>query len=318
MIKFTDCKIGEDVEFYGLIENQTKRYTPNKSGYYSLTLSDGDTSIDARVWDCDMIEKNEVIAGNVYYFYAHVNEYNNKPQFVIRTLRKITEGEVDITQFIKSAPLSKDELIYGIADYTKRIENKILYNLVVKLIKENKGDYFEYPAAVSMHHNFMGGLAYHTLTMLKLGETLLGLYPGMDKNLLYAGIILHDLGKTKELSGYKGTTYTEDGNLLGHIVIGLQMVAVAASEDGVADTEEVKALEHLIASHHGELEFGSPKEPGMMEAYALHLIDLMDSKMAAISPEVVKTKKGSNTAPIGSLNRKTLYVPNFEHEDKEE
>ena len=84
------------------------------------------------------------------------------------------------------------------------------------------------------------------------------------------------------------------------------------SEEGVEDTEEVKMLEHMIASHHGELEFGSPKEPGIMEAYALHLIDLMDSKMAAISPEVLKTKKGQSTSPIGSLGRKTLYVPDID------
>jgi 3'-5' exoribonuclease len=90
------------------------------------------------------------------------------------------------------------------------------------------------------------------------------------------------------------------------------MVAVAASESGVQDTEEVKMLEHMIASHHGELEFGSPKEPGIMEAYALHLIDLTDSKMAALSPEVVKTAKGMQTSPIGSINRKSLYVPKID------
>ena len=312
MNKFKDFNINDDVKFYALVENMQKRFAQGNASYYSLTLSDGDQSVDSRVWNCNLVEYNEVTAGEVYYFEGHINEFNGKPQYVIKAIRKISDDEVDVKEFIKTAPLSEEDLVRGIAIYTKKIENKILYDLVCKLIKENKNKYFTYPAAVSMHHNFVNGLAYHTYSMLRISDTLLNIYPGMNKNLLYAGIILHDIGKTKELSGTKAPTYTEDGNLLGHIVIGLQMVAVAASELDVSDSEEVKALEHLIASHHGELEFGSPKEPGMMEAYALHLIDLTDSKMAAITPEVVKGKKGGQTAPISSLNRKCLYIPDID------
>lgn len=312
MIKFVDIKIGDDVTFYALIENMQKRFTPNKSGYYGATLSDGDSSIDARIWDCNLVESKDIAAGNVYRFTAHVNEYAGKAQYVIKNIEIISEDEIDASKFFKCAPLSKDELNKGIKSYLKKITNPILYKLAVNLIAKVAPEYFEYPAAMSMHHNFLHGLAYHTYTMLNLAEKLLELYPGMNSNLLYTGVILHDIGKTKELSGSKAPVYTQDGNLLGHIVIGLQMVAVAASEEGVEDTEEVKMLEHLIASHHGELEYGSPKEPGIMEAYALHLIDLMDSKMAAISPEVSKTKKGQSTSPIGSLGRKALYVPDLD------
>lgn len=312
MIKFVDIKIGDDVTFYALIESMQKRFTPNKSGYYGATLSDGDSSIDARIWDCNLIETKDITAGNVYRFTAHVNEYAGKAQYVIKNIELVEDGEIDSSKFFKSAPLSKDELNKGIKSYLKKINNPVLYKLCVNLIAKVAPEYFEYPAAMSMHHNFLHGLAYHTYTMLQLAEKLLELYPGMNANLLYAGVILHDIGKTKELSGSKAPVYTQDGNLLGHIVIGLQMVAVAASEEKVEDTEEVRMLEHMLASHHGELEYGSPKEPGIMEAYALHLIDLMDSKMAAISPEVFKTKKGQSTSPIGSLGRKTLYVPDVE------
>jgi 3'-5' exoribonuclease len=312
MIKFVDIKIGDDVTFYALIENMQKRFTPNKSGYYGATLSDGDSSIDARIWDCNLVESKDITAGNVYRFTAHVNEYAGKAQYVIKNIETISEDEIDISKFFKCAPLSKDDLNKGIKSYLKKITNPTLYKLAVNLIAKVAPEYFEYPAAMSMHHNFLHGLAYHTYTMLNLAEKLLELYPGMNSNLLYTGVILHDIGKTKELSGSKAPVYTQDGNLLGHIVIGLQIVAVAASEEGVSDTEEVRMLEHMIASHHGELEYGSPKEPGIMEAYALHLIDLMDSKMAAISPEVSKTKKGQSTSPIGSLGRKALYVPDLD------
>jgi 3'-5' exoribonuclease len=312
MVKFSDVKIGDDVKFYALIESMQKRFTPNKSGYYGATLSDGDTSIDARIWDCNLIESNDVTVGNVYLFDAHVNEYAGKMQYVIKAIKAVEPGEIEVNKFFKSAPLSKDELNKGIKIYIKKITNPILYKLTVNLIAKVAPEFFEYPAAMSMHHNFLYGLSYHTYTMLQLAEKLLELYPGMNSDLLYAGVILHDIGKTKELSGSKSPVYTQDGNLLGHIVIGLQMIAVAANEEGVENCEEVKMLEHMVAAHHGELEYGSPKEPGIMEAYALHLIDLMDSKMAAISPEVAKTTKGQSTSPIGSLGRKSLYVPNIE------
>lgn len=307
-------KIGDDVEFYALVESSQKRYTPNKSAYYGITLSDGDTSIDARVWDVNLVEKNDVVAGGVFQFQAHINEYNGKAQFVVTSIKKVDENEVNISDFYRSAPLSEDELRNSIKSYIRKIHNSILKNLVVGLIAKVPDDYFVFPAAMSMHHNYFNGLAYHTYTMLRLAEKMLEVYPGMNEDLLYAGVLLHDIGKTKELSGPKTPLYTEDGNLLGHIVIGLQMVAKEAALQNVDDTEEFRALSHLIASHHGELEFGSPKEPGMMEAFALHFIDLTDSKMAPISAEVLRTEKGHPTAPIASLNRKSIYVPKINEE----
>lgn len=315
MKKFQEMKIGEDVEFYALVESSQKRYTPNKSAYYGITLSDGDTSIDARVWDVNLIEKNNVNAGEVYFFIAHINEYNAKAQFVVTGIRKVEEGEIQITDFYRSAPLNEEDLKNGIKVYIRLIKNQILRNLVVGLIAKVPDDYFVFPAAMSMHHNYFHGLAYHTYTMLRLAEKMLEVYPGMNADLLYAGVLLHDIGKTKELSGPKSPLYTEDGNLLGHIVIGLQMIAIEAANQQVDDTEEYKALSHLVAAHHGELEFGSPKEPIIMEAFALHFIDLMDSKMAPISAEVLRTEHGKSTAPIASLNRKSIYVPKLHNEN---
>ncbi len=311
MKKFSENKVGETVTFYALIENLQKRSTPNNSGYYGATLSDGEQSVDARIWDCSIVEANNVSAGGVYEIIAHVNEYAGKIQYVVSSIKEVDPNQVNIDEFYKTAPMSKEELNKGIKSYVKKITNPVLYNLTVKLIAKVAPEFFEYPAAMSMHHNYLYGLAYHTFSMLLLADKLLEIYPGMNQDLLYAGVILHDIGKTKELSSSKSPVYTEDGNLLGHIVIGLQMVAVTASEEKIENTEEVKMIEHMLASHHGELEYGSPKEPGIMEAYALHLIDLLDSKMAAISPEVVKTKKGSQTSPIGSIGRKALYVPNL-------
>lgn len=312
MKKFVEMKIGDDVEFYALVESTQKRFTPNKSAYYSVTLSDGDSSIDARVWDVNLVEKNEVIPGKVFLFNAHINEYAGKAQFVISAIKPVTEEEIKNMKFYRSAPVSEEELRTNIKGYIHKIENKVLKNLVIGLISNVSDDYFIYPAAMSMHHNYFSGLAYHIYSMLELASKFLEVYPGMNSDLLYAGVLLHDIGKTKELSGPRTPLYTEEGNLLGHIVIGLQMLAIEADKQGVVETEEYKALSHLLAAHHGELEYGSPKEPCIMEAFALHFIDLADSKMAPISAEVLKTTKGTSSAPIASLGRKTIYVPNIE------
>lgn len=313
MKKFVEMKIGEDVEFYALVESLQKRFTPNKSGYYGVTLSDGDTSIDARVWDVNLIEKNEVTPGSVFFFNAHINEYAGKAQYVITGIKAVSEEEIKDKKFYRSAPMTEEELRCGIKNFIRKINNEILRTLVVNLIAKVPEDYFIFPAAMSMHHNYFNGLAYHTYSMLLMAEKYLEVYPGMNSDLLYAGVLLHDIGKTKELTGPKSPLYTADGNLLGHIVIGIQMLAVEASNLKVDDTEEYRALSHLLASHHGELEFGSPKEPGMMEAFALHFIDLADSKLAPISAEVLKTAKGTSSAPIASLNRKSIYVPNIKN-----
>lgn len=312
MKKFFEMKIGDDVEFYALVESTQKRFTPNKSAYYSLTLSDGDSSIDARVWDVNLVEKNEVNPGTVFRFNAHINEYAGKAQFVISAITPTTDEEVKSMKFYRSAPISEEELRTNIKTYIHKIENKILKNLVVGLISKVSDDYFVYPAAMSMHHNYFSGLAYHIYSMLELASKYLDIYPGMNSDLLYAGVLLHDIGKTRELTGPKTPLYTEQGNLLGHIVIGLQMLANEAEKQNVLDTEEYISLSHLLASHHGELEYGSPKEPGIMEAFCLHFIDLADSKMAPISAEVLKTKKGTSSAPIASLGRKSIYVPNID------
>ena len=308
MRKFSEMKIGEEVSFNALVESMQKRFTPNKKAYYSLGLTDGESIIDARVWDEALVEKNEVKAGYVYAFEAHINEYAGKMQYVVKVIKPVDE-DVDITQFFRTAPLSGEYLKAGIKEFIQRIDNEILKKVVVELIANVKDDYFNYPAAMSMHHNYQYGLIHHTYSMLKLAEACLDLYPNLNKNLLYAGVLIHDVGKTKELSGVHSPVYTQEGNLLGHIVIGLQMLAVVADKLGYQDTEEVKMLEHMMASHHGELEWGSPKEPGILEAYALHYIDLIDSKLAAINPEVGKGQKGQNTGPIGSINRKALYIP---------
>lgn len=304
-MKFNEMKIGDVVEFPALLEDLKLRYTPNQTSYYSANLSDGTDTVDARIWDINL--KKDLKNGTVYLFNARINEYGGKRQFVITQIRDIEESEINLRDFYRYAPIDEAELRAKIKEYIRKITNPILYKLVVTLIKDAEPAYFTYPAATSMHHNYLCGLAYHTYSMARLADQVLVNYPMLNSNLLYAGILLHDIGKTKELSNNISPVYTMDGMLLGHIVIGLNMISNKAKELGYESTEEVQMLLHMIAAHHGELEYGSPKEPATIEALALHLIDLMDSKLASVEAEYEKTPAGEMTQGILSLGKKNLY-----------
>ncbi len=311
--KFKDLKVGDNnIEILALVTDCKVRQTVNQTPYYGLIISDGDTLSDARIWTVNLVNEladKEIKIGTVYKMTIKVNEYGGKNQIIINRIEDAELSKEDEAKFYRTAPLSVDELKQGIKDYINKIGNPILRNLVTKLIMENSDKFFVYPAAMTMHHNYINGLVFHTYSMLLLAEKCSSNYPALNMDLLYSGILIHDIGKTVEISDAKIPTYSPAGNLLGHIVIGLQMLHEAAKDLNVLDTEEVLALEHLIAAHHGELEYGSPKEPLIMEAQLLFYLDLLDSKMAGINAEVVKTELGTNTNPIPTLSRKTLYVP---------
>ena len=309
-MKFKEMKVGDVVEFYGLIEDLKLRHTPNQTSYYSANLSDGTTQVDARIWDVNL--KKDLENGKVYRFNARINEYGGKMQFVVTAIADVEDGEVNLNEFYRSSPLTEAELREGLKGYMRKVDNPILRELIVSLIKDVEDEYFTYPAAVSMHHNYLNGLAYHTFSMARLADQVIINYPAINKNLLYAGVLLHDIGKTKELTSKISPVYSLDGSLLGHIVIGMNMISVKAKELGYEDSEEVKMLLHLIAAHHGELEYGSPKEPQTIEALALHLIDLMDSKLAAVLPDVDAAEPGTFTQGIPSLGRRMIYVPKID------
>lgn len=313
--KFKDLKVGDsNLEILALVTDCKVRQTVNQTPYYGLMISDGENLSDARIWTVNLVNElaeKEIKVGTVYKMTIKVNEYGGKNQIIINRIEDVALTPEEQAKFYRSAPLSVEELKLGIKEYLAKISNPILRSVVTKLITENADKFFTHPAAMTMHHNYINGLVYHTYSMLKIAEVCLLNYPALNKDLLFSGILIHDIGKTVEINDSKIPTYSMEGNLLGHIVIGLQMLHEAAKELNVLNTEEILALQHLIAAHHGELEYGSPKEPLIMEAQLLFYIDLLDSKMAGINAEVVKTDAGSTTNQIPTLNRKSLYVPNI-------
>lgn len=255
--------------------------------------------------------QNEWIIGNVYVFEVEQVIGERISYWLLHT-KDIdvldAKQQNDIYRgFYTSAPLSIEECESRIMDYVHQIDNPVLHDITEKLISKHNKAYFIYPAASRMHHHYVGGLAYHTIGMLEMAESFLKNYPYLKKDYLYAGIMLHDIGKTLELSGVQNTEYTLDGQLLGHLVRGALEIEKMALELHYDGKEEIQMLEHMLISHHGQLQFGAAKRPITPEAIALWYIDTIDSKFRVLGEELAKTENHSFTDTIGVLDKLKVY-----------
>lgn len=209
--------------------------------------------------------------------------------------------------FYAQSPITIHELMTKVYEYIDKIDSKCIKDITKYLVDKQKREYFTFPAATRMHHAYVGGLAYHSLGMLKVADSFLKNYTYLKKDYLYAGVILHDIGKTYELTGVEETEYTIDGQLLGHLIIGALEINKAANKLGYDDSSEVKALEHMLISHHGQPQFGAAKRPQTPEAIALWYIDTIDSKFRALGEELQRTPSGTFTDTIGVLDKTKVY-----------
>lgn len=304
--------IGEKVELILKFQSLQIKKTPSNQEYASVVGFDSKDLIDVKIWKLTPEKKSILTNGGIYYCTGMIKDYQNKPQFNVDDIRYTIKGEVNENDFFEYAPLSKEDLQSKISTYIQTINNEKIKKIVLTAIKKYVNEFFEYPAAMSIHHNYISGLAYHTYSMLTLSNPYLKMYPYLNRDLVYAGIILHDLGKVKELSGSKSTEYTKEGNLLGHISIGLIMLNEICKDLGYDNTEEALSLEHIILSHHGKLEFGSPKEPSIPEAALIFLLDYADSRFAALSKSVDGCDKGGYTDQVFAFDKRTFYIPDIE------
>ncbi len=211
-----------------------------------------------------------------------------------------------ISNFYDYAPLPLKEIRQGIESYLNQIDNKILKAVTHKVYQKYEDQFYLHPAATKFHHAYVGGLSYHTLTMLKMVDAMLTVYDYLNKDLLYAGTILHDISKIEEMTGVDGE-YTKEGQLLGHLVMASNEIEKAADKLGYADSEEVLLLKHLIVSHHGQLNYGSPKKPQTGEALLLWYIDTIDSKFTELKTALEDTKPGEFTSNIAVLDKMRFY-----------
>ena len=235
---------------------------------------------------------------NVYY----LTEYEQ-----VSKLDNLDEMNMAYRMFDSSCPYDLEELRTRINVYVESIENEVIYDITKALLEVNEKEFYIYPAAQRFHHNYVGGLAYHTLGMLDLADSFLANYPYLDKDYLYAGIILHDMGKVKEFSGVENTEYLVEGQLLGHLVIGGLEIDRKALELGYQDKEEVMLLKHMVISHHGQPMFGAARKPQTPEATLLWYIDTLDSKFRVLGEVMDKVEPGKFSDQVAVMDKVKFY-----------
>ncbi|MBA8778680.1 3'-5' exoribonuclease YhaM [Staphylococcus schleiferi subsp. coagulans] len=300
---------GDTVDHFFLIRRATQGVTAQGKDYMTLHLQDKSGEIEAKLWTVSKEDIPLLQPERIIHVKGDIINYRGRKQMKMNQFRLATDQDGMRTQdFIDGAPMSPEEIKDAMQEYIFEIENAPLQRVTRYLLNKYEDRYFVYPAASSHHHNFVSGLSYHVLTMLKIARGLCDIYPELNRSLLYSGIILHDMGKVRELSGPVATSYTLEGNLLGHISIASDDVADAARELNV-DGEEILLLRHLILAHHGKLEYGSPKLPQVKEAEILNYIDNIDARMNMFDKAFKKINKGQFTERIFGLENRQFYKP---------
>ncbi|UZW66493.1 3'-5' exoribonuclease YhaM [Priestia flexa] len=305
-------EVGEQVDLYFLIKSSTRGIASNGKPFLTVILQDKTGDIEAKLWDVSPEDEETYAAEKIVKVAGEVMNYRGRNQLKVRNIRPAQPQDgVRVSDFLEVAPLSREEMVEYITQSIFEMKNSNIQRLTRHLLNKYQSEFLEYPAATKNHHEFVSGLAYHVVSMLKLAKTFADLYPSLNRDLLYSGVILHDLGKVFELSGPVSTTYTVQGNLLGHISIMVNEIGKTAEELGI-EGEEVMLLQHMVLSHHGKEEWGSPKKPLIKEAEMLHLIDNVDAKMNMLDRALDKTKPGEFTERIFALDNRSFYKPTVE------
>ena len=291
-----DLRDGDKINGVYLCKDKRSAQTRNGKAYDNLILQDKTGTLDGKVWDPNSGGIADYDEMDFIEVFGDVISYNNNLQLNIRQIRKAQEGEYIPADYMPTTEKSTDGMYQELMNYVKQIKNPYLRQAVeyyfVKdetFIRRFKG----HSAAKTVHHGFAGGLLEHTLSVVKFCEYMAGAYPILNRDLLYAAAICHDIGKTKELSSFPENDYTDEGQLLGHIVIGVEMVGEAVRSIPGFPEKLANELKHCIVAHHGELEYGSPKKPALAEAVALNFADCTDAKMQTLT-EIFKDKKTSD------------------------
>ncbi|MCC2248932.1 HD domain-containing protein [Virgibacillus sp. AGTR] len=303
--------VGEAFEGFLLIKNVTNGTTSAGKPFLTLQLGDTTGSIDAKLWNVTEDDITTYTNGTVVELKANIIDFRGSAQLQMQQiLVSDATKEMLPEDFMEKAPISKRELQDEIDQTIFEIQNTTIRGIVRSFIERYNHEFFVYPAAASIHHAFISGLAYHTVTMLRIAKSLCSIYPELNKDLLYAGVILHDIGKIHEFTSATDTTRSRDGNLLGHIPIMASEIKEVANELSIEkDNEEIALLQHMVLSHHGKPEWGSARTPLIQEAEILHMIDNIDAKMNTMTKVLSKTNAGEFTEKMFALDNRSFYKP---------
>ena len=308
MSKIKDLKENVRDTIVCIVTECTKGITNSHNAYLNLVLQDNTGKIDAKKWDASEKDMNALKVGNVLSLLVDPIIYKGQMQLKIIDFDEL-KGPIDQKKLIINPPVSTTELETELHSFISEIQDQEIRTIVTEILQNYYDQFLYHPAAKSNHHEYASGLLHHEVSMLKLAKAIIVLYPEIQKDLLYGGIILHDLGKIKELSGPITTEYTTAGKLLGHISI-IQTDIIEAAKKHQITKEKAMLLQHMVLAHHGKYEYGSPVLPHTLEAEVLYLIDNMDSRIHMIIKALNNVEVNSFTNKIPALEGRSFYKHN--------
>lgn len=292
-----DLKEGDQVNSIYLCRKKAELTAKNGRAYDSLILQDKTGTMDAKIWEPGSVGIEDFSEMDYVGIIGEVTVYQKKYQLNVKRARKCSEGEYDPAEYIPVTGKNRKQMWSEMIQLANSVKEPHLRQLIIKFFVEDKDFIHAFQvssAAKTVHHAFMGGLLEHTLGVMKLCNTFSENYPFLNHDLLITAAMLHDIGKTKELSKFPRNDYTDEGQMIGHIVIGVEMIDEKLRE--IPDFPPVLAAElrHCILAHHGELEYGSPKVPAIAEAAALNFADNADAKLEIFKESL---ERGTDTSP---------------------
>jgi 3'-5' exoribonuclease len=310
----TDLGSEQNITTFFLVHEKEIRNTREGKSYLRLELGDRSGTIEARMWDLFEVIAKEINRDDFVKVQARVEIYRNKPQLALQQVRRAKPEEIDLIDFLPHTKEDVEKMHVRLLEYAQTIRNPWLKTLVCGIITDPKISprFKRAPAAKVMHHAYIGGLLEHVVGLCGLAQQLAAHYAELDLDLLLTAAMLHDVGKLDELCYERAIGYTTEGQLLGHIVMEVETVsrAIDAIPNFPAPLKTV--VQHLLISHHGQYEFGSPKLPMIREAMVFHYMDDMDSKIAAVRSALASgAGEDQWSAYSSALGRKFLKLDEF-------
>src|SRR5262245_33046746 len=310
-----ELEANQSISTFFLVQNKEIRQKKSGEPYLSLSLSDRTGELDAKMWD-NVAEVMETFDRDDFVkVKGLIQIFHNRPQLTIHKMRRVGDHEVEFADYFPASTRNPDEMLAQLRGIIAGMTNAPLRGLLEALLgdEEIARRYKTAPAAKQIHHAYLGGLIEHVLSLCGLAAATASHYPAIDLDLLLTGVVLHDIGKIYELSYERGFTYTTEGQLLGHISIATRLIADKLARIPDFPPRLRTLVEHMILSHHGHLEFGSPKLPQFPEALLLHYIDDLDSKMECMRQMVDRDRlvEGHFTGYSPSMERSILKKTKF-------
>ena len=282
-IYLKNIKQGDKIASSFLVAEKNMAFSQKGSPYLTVRLKDKTGEIESKVWET-AVELDQLFKkGDIIFIEGRAANYKNSIQISITSIKKIPWDEVESTDYLPAAKADVKEMFNELLGYVEKVSDKFLKALLNAFLQEEEtASLFQRaPAAKGFHHIYLGGLLEHTLSVVRLLEKVADHYPSLNKDMLITGGILHDIGKIYEFSYNNIIDYSDEGRLIGHIVMGVEMINKRIASIDDFPPQLALELRHIILSHHGEFEFGSPKRPKTLEALVIHYIDDLDAKFNA-------------------------------------